>query len=170
MDKTYRNKKYWPKTGRLQNVLATKRVGDKSYLQTKHISGDNVLADKKYQKTPSQSVSSADRMHLGRQKCYHHQSQYVGRNRIVNGGQNSNCTSRTISRGLDGLMYFFKAEFPSKPVFFQFRFNLQTAEIQTAIGVQADSKRRAIGFKTADQKIAKLFRLRLIPLHSSIDI
>jgi hypothetical protein len=55
-----------------------------------------------------------------------------------------------------------KAEFPSEPDFvLSFGFNSQTVEIQTAIDEQSDSKQHVIGFKTADQKITMLFRLRL---------
>jgi hypothetical protein len=83
--------------------IGPKRVGDKTYLQTKHISGHSVMTDKRYQKTPSQSVSSADRMYLGRQKWYRHQLQHVSRNRIVNGGRTLTVLQRTVSRGVDGL-------------------------------------------------------------------
>ncbi len=62
----------------------------------------------------------------------------------------------------DEICTFFKEDFPSEPDFLlSFGFNLQTTEIQTAVDMQSDSKQRAIGFKTADQKIAMLFRLRL---------
>ncbi len=74
-------------------------------------------------------------------------------------------------------MYFVLLNSPQNQISVQVGFKLQTVEIQTAIAVQSDSNcnvqsdskwRRAIGFKmtrnwiqTADQKIAKLFRLRL---------
>jgi hypothetical protein len=54
----------------------------------------------------------------------------------------------------------FNGRFPSETdLDLSFGFNLQTAKIQTAIDVQADSKQHTIGFKTADQKIAMLFQL-----------
>jgi hypothetical protein len=52
---------------------------------------------------------------------------------------------------------FLRRNSPQNRILFQVGFNLQTAEIQTAIGVQSDSKQHAIGFKTANQKIAKFF-------------
>jgi hypothetical protein len=57
-------------------------------------------------------------------------------------------------------LYFFTAEFPSEPDFHSsLRFNLQTAEIQTAIDVQSDSKQRTIGFKLRTRKLQSSFDL-----------
>ncbi len=58
------------------------------------------------------------------------------------------------------MLYFFKAEFLSKPDFaLRFGFNLQTAKIQTAISVQSDSKQHAIGFKLRTRKLQSSFDL-----------
>jgi hypothetical protein len=66
----------------------------------------------------------------------------------------------------------FKTEFSLVRIQFESRgrFKLQSACNRIQNNVKSDSKRRAIGFKTADQKIAKFFRRRLVPLHSSTDI